>query len=727
MNISRRKYLLFALIALLVLSACAPESAETPTSDILQRPSNPEYSQKIWDCNTGQIIGGENASGDLIEPNDGCDSWQINRYERPFNAETQDQYFSDLDIISAELGQSGDWFFFRMTLFEDNKDSDLLEATYALELDLDLDGRGDVLVLARAPGGDALNDWVRTGVQFWGDQDNGVGDDIALLPDPPNQSNGFDTLVFDQGEGDEPDLAWVRMKSGRPATIEIAFKSKLILFDEIFKWWAWTDQGVDNPAFADLHDTFDYSQAGDPYQGQANFPSKQIFALDNTCAVIWGAIQDSGIDLCVNDPNVVPPEVGPSNTPTSQTTPGENITPTPSPTRPTATSTEPITSLTPCIDPAGSSVTCTPTATLTPTRITSTPCIPPGNTNNIAGNAAALTCTPTPTPTRRITTTPCFPANNTTGAAVVTCTPTPTRVTLTPSPTICYNVDQSPNIAGPQIRDCTPTPTMTLTPTDCFIPYAFALIDCTRTPTSTPTATATRCVTPDASGQMLRCTPTPTPTASATVCVHYGLTALLICSPTPTQTQCVSSTAAAVVPCTPTPTPTPCIATDDAGNVTTCTPTPVALEAMAYPDEDTNCREAPNGRIIDTLFEGQGYLLRGRDASNTWIFLRGPNGRLCWAFAALMTFTHEAHEAELSEIPSDWLSIILTPSSTPTATIASAPSIPTNTSAPASVPQCSDGIDNDGDQLTDYVAPSAAGGTTGDPQCSSANDNDESR
>jgi hypothetical protein len=53
---------------------------------------------------------------------------------------------------------------------------------------------------------------------------------------------------------------------------------------------------------------------------------------------------------------------------------------------------------------------------------------------------------------------------------------------------------------------------------------------------------------------------------------------------------------------------------------------------------------------------------------------------------------------------------------------------PTATPTPrsgGSTPQCSDGIDNDGDGLTDFVAPGAAGGG-GDRECSSPNDNDES-
>ena len=63
-----------------------------------------------------------------------------------------------------------------------------------------------------------------------------------------------------------------------------------------------------------------------------------------------------------------------------------------------------------------------------------------------------------------------------------------------------------------------------------------------------------------------------------------------------------------------------------------------------------------------------------------------------------------------------------------TATPTNPPKAPAATTAvPApSTPQCSDGIDNDGDQLIDYAAPTT-GGNFGDPQCSSPSDNDESQ
>ena len=682
----------FGLIIIL-LSACAPALQGGPaTPENLVKPGTPVYEQLVWDCITGDRLPSSPSADNPIEPGAGCDSWQINRYERPFNAESQDEFYSDLDILSAELGQSGDWFYFRISLFEENETSGLLNGTYAIEIDIDIDGRGDVIVLAKAPGEAALSDWTFSGVQLWGDIDNDVGDNQPLVPDPPSESDGYDTLVFNQGEGDDPSLAWVRMQPGKPAYLEIAFKSEAIYNDPTFKWWAWTDQGVDDPASADYHDTFDHPVAGDPISSQPFFPSKAIHSLDNTCASIWGAEPGEDLDLCVNDSSVPPPTVQPTPTPTSEDTPTPSDTPSITPTQP---------SLTPSLTPTGASATPSPTPT---------PCI----VLDEAGAEQRCTPTPTPSATRTPTLTPsatptrCVTPDVT--GQLVNCTPTPTAtITPTATPTICIIVIDN------QVMRCTPTPTYTATPTDCYVSYAFAVVDCTPTPTLTPSATPTRCVTPDVTGQLVRCTPTPTLTPTATVCVIIGTTALQLCTETPTATECVSAntaaavipctptptatlcvssaTGAAAIPCTPTPTPTQCIREDDAGNVFECTPTAVSMAAMGYPDQDTNCREAPNGngRILDTLFQGQGYLLLGRDGSNQWVFLRGPGGRLCWAFAALFSFTHDGQEEELADIPVGWLSIILTPSSTPTIDSGPPPANDTSTPTPTCTPRATTG------------------------------------
>lgn len=671
---------LLVLLAVLA-SACAPAGALTSTPEHANRPGTPVYEQLVWDCNTGKTLPADYSTEGPIQPDSGCDSWQINRYERPFNKDTQDVFFPDLDILSGELGSDGTWFYFRMTIFDENQSDTKLTGTYAIELDLDLDGRGDVVALAHAPGEDATQDWTTQGVQFWGDINNDVGNEVPLVPDPPNTGNGYDTLVFDSGQGDDPDLAWVRTNPGKPAVLELAFKASAILDDPQFKWLAWTDEGVDNRAGSDYHDTFDHPVAGDPIVGQAFFPSQSINELDNTCSVIWGAPQGEDLDLCVNDPSVPPPTLQPSETPTSDITPTpSNITPTP-PDDQTATPTKPTTLI-------SATVTLTSTATNTATS-TATPCLP-----QQSATAPQPTCIPTPTNTN---------------------TPTPTNTstpTQTATPTVCfiYSYDQ----AGlPVFLPCIPSATPTVTPTQCVQPYPFAVIPCDPTPTYTPSVTPTVC------------TPTPTlvgnPTGTGTTTTTVTNTPTSITAPnfvpcgtfTPTATLCVVGAAVTnLVVCTPTPVPTICTGPNVAGALVQCTPTPPQSSAMmVYPDQDTNCRRAPNDQnIVDTLFKGVGYIPLGRTPDNQYMLLRGPaSGQRCWAASFLFTIPF----GPLSGVPGSVLPYINYPTATPTPT-----------KVPPSAPQCSDGVDNDGDGRIDYSI-STSGSPTGDRQCTSASDNSE--
>ena len=73
------------------------------------------------------------------------DSFMLNLYERPFTAGTMD-YLPHLDIVYAELGLSTPWIYVVIHL-EEAPPPDAV-ATYGVEIDLDLDGRGDWLVMA---------------------------------------------------------------------------------------------------------------------------------------------------------------------------------------------------------------------------------------------------------------------------------------------------------------------------------------------------------------------------------------------------------------------------------------------------------------------------------------------------------------------------------------------------------------------------------------------------
>jgi hypothetical protein len=670
------------LVFAFLLAACGP-AIEGEEQEHLIQPGVPVYAQQIFDCNTGKRLSG---AVSIVEPEAGCDNWELNRYERPFIAETQDKYFPDLDILSASLGTDGTWFYAKLEIYGANEDNGFLAGTYAIEFDLDIDGRGDVLVLAKAPGEEASKDWTVAGVQFYGDGNNDVGNKVPLSPDSPNLSDGYDTLTFDEGEGDDPDQAWVRLDPGTPSVLELAFKADALYYSSTFKWWAWSDQGVANPGGADYHDTFAHEEAGDPIQGQAFFPTKLITELDNTCASIWGTQPGDDPDLCANDPVVPPPSQLPSVTPTASNTPLISTTPT-----------KPITLIsgtpTPSVTPTASETPCfvhTPQVGILAdgTQTTGTPQIlqPAQDTNT---PMVIATCTPTPTVTASLTSTttltgtPCMEPNATFS---VTCTPTPTSTyTLTATPTVCFIY----NVAG-QFIDCTPTPTATYTSTDCYIPYAFAVISCTPTPSASPTATGTLCIIPDNTGTYIQCTPTPLPTATPTVCVNGALTAALVL-------------------CTPTPVPTQCFGADVAGAQVPCTPTPETAAMMVYPDQNTNCRQgtSSSSQAYDTLMQGEGYIPVGRTPDNLYFLFRGPVTNVrCWAPTSLFTIPF----GPLNLVPSEALPYINYPTATPTPSAG-----PKATATP--LPQCSDGIDNDSDGNTDYPR---------DKNCASPSDNNES-
>ncbi len=574
---------LLVLLAMLA-SACVPAGAATPTPEHVTRPGTPVYEQLVWDCNTGETLPADYSTSGPIQPDAGCDSWQINRYERPFNADTQDIFFPDLDILSGELGSDGAWFYFRMNIFDKNQKNNQLTGTYAIELDLDLDGRGDVLILAHAPGEDATQDWTTQGVQFWGDINDDVGNKFPRVPDPPNSGNGYDTLVFDSGQGDDPDLAWVRVHPGKPAVLELAFKASGIYNDPRFKWLAWTDEGVDNRAGSDYHDTFDHPVAGDPIVGQTYFPSQSINELDNTCSIIWGAPQGQDPDLCVNDPSVPPPTLQPSTTPTV------DITLTPQDRTPTPTATA-----TPCVVVGGAVLTtCTPTPTPsnTPTNTatyTATACV-------VVGGAVLATCTPTPTPsntptkTATYTATACVVAG---GPVLTTCTPTPTP-SKTPTNTATYTATVCVVAGGAVLTTCTPTPTPSNTPTKTATYTATACVidgavrtTCTPTPTpsntstKTATYTATLCVDPKSIAPRATCTPTSKPSNTPTKTATYTGTPCVVdgavrttCTPTPTPSNTPTLT--------PTYTATLCVNPKSTAPRTTCTPTPTMTATQCY-------------------------------------------------------------------------------------------------------------------------------------------------
>jgi hypothetical protein len=210
----------------------------------------------------------------------GGDYFNINLFERPFNTNTQDTYFPQVDILQTSMLNGSPWVYGSITLKGTDPATNQLNATYALELDLNMDGRGDLLVVANNP---AQGDWSPDGVQVFQDANHDVGGNVALQAEVAPQGNGYEQKVFDAGQGADSDLAWARVDPAQPNVVWFAFKSALINSTYKWMWGAWAQYGGLHPELFDYDDHFTLAQAGNPMPGNANYPLKALAEVDNTC------------------------------------------------------------------------------------------------------------------------------------------------------------------------------------------------------------------------------------------------------------------------------------------------------------------------------------------------------------------------------------------------------------------------------------------------------------
>ncbi len=210
------------------------------------------------------------------------DAYQINRFERPF---TQDMtYIPDVDIASFNLSKDEKFYYVSIELVGTNPNNPL-GVNYAVEIDLDADGFGDVIVAARPP---YSSEWTAANVIVAQDSNHDVGGLSGERSDAPLPGDGYDEIIFDgaTGFGDDPDLAWVRINAGRFATVQFAFK--LGLAETRFMLGVLADAGLKDIEQLDYADRFTEEQAGSPVAGDKFYPLKGLFAVDNVCREAYG-------------------------------------------------------------------------------------------------------------------------------------------------------------------------------------------------------------------------------------------------------------------------------------------------------------------------------------------------------------------------------------------------------------------------------------------------------
>jgi len=210
------------------------------------------------------------------------DNYLNNVLERPFTSEVM-VYQGGIDIIRVDLKVGPTWTYAIFYLAENLPTSGTMK--YGLELDVDENGRGDYLIQTSLP---TSLEWNVQNVQVYEDRDGDIGGKRAMKNDPPDDTlNGYETLLFDSGEGDDPDLAWVRRNPQELNSLQIAFKSDLVA-NNPYMWSAWADDSYQDLSLWDYHDHFTEESAGSPYPGSPLYPIKRVYSFDSTCRSYYG-------------------------------------------------------------------------------------------------------------------------------------------------------------------------------------------------------------------------------------------------------------------------------------------------------------------------------------------------------------------------------------------------------------------------------------------------------
>jgi len=208
----------------------------------------------------------------------GGDDFRINRFERPFTANDM-EYLPHIDIVGMSMTKDDAWYYVQIKVVGANPATSALDGIYGVEFDLNVDGKTEILLMAQGPLGP---DWTTNGVTAYVDNNGDIGG-ISSRPDDIYTGNGYDTIVFDSGQGEDPDGAWARANAAN-GIVEIAFKQETL---RDFPKWMWNVFASGNPVDPSkfyFNDTLTLERAGSPVKGE-NYPLKELAAFDNTCRV----------------------------------------------------------------------------------------------------------------------------------------------------------------------------------------------------------------------------------------------------------------------------------------------------------------------------------------------------------------------------------------------------------------------------------------------------------
>ncbi len=210
------------------------------------------------------------------------DSYKVNLFERPFMQDMT--YVPDLDIVNYSLGYDEKFFYVSIQLVGSDPNNKI-GIDYAVELDINADGFGDYIIIARPP----YNvKWSTDNVQIVQDTNRDTSGLSPERSDAPLPGDGYDTILFNGGSGkaDDPDLAWVRVNAGKKATVQFAFKRSFS--GENFMFGVLADAGLRSIEDLDYVDRYTEGEAGSPEKNEKDYPLKAIYGVDNICREAYG-------------------------------------------------------------------------------------------------------------------------------------------------------------------------------------------------------------------------------------------------------------------------------------------------------------------------------------------------------------------------------------------------------------------------------------------------------
>ena len=217
----------------------------------------------------------------------GGDDFRNGKYERPFDQDMN--YLPFADLVTVLLNRQDPlWIYVTFKVNSPLSNDTDKKTHFMVEIDKDLDSRGDFLIVTGIP---KTQDWSTESVLVFTNPDVNVGGTLVVLPDPTlSEGRGYYQEIFNDGKGDDPDLAMSRLSKNDADTVLIAFKNTLVGGEESkFIWLPWTDYGMLNWSLFDFNDHFTFSQAGYPIKEDAqNYPLKALWGVDNTCRAASG-------------------------------------------------------------------------------------------------------------------------------------------------------------------------------------------------------------------------------------------------------------------------------------------------------------------------------------------------------------------------------------------------------------------------------------------------------